>query len=278
MLSDVRHVAAVLRRPHTLLEGPRLSASGEIVYSDVLAGGLWASTPDGEVRELLAKRRGIGGVLRTRRAAGSSAARPCCTCEPTAASVSCSKTRRRAATTISVPARTARCSRASCGFGLSPASSRATAALCGWIARARCGCSASRSCGRTDRHLRRRRDGVRQRLRAKARARDRHERQRHARVLRSSRRVARRPRARLPRRGLGGARRRRRGSRFWPDGTLDEVTPLPARFVSSLSFGGADMRDVVITTADNLEEQELGGTVLRARSEIPGLSVAAVRV
>jgi hypothetical protein len=45
-----------------------------------------------------------------------------------------------------------------------------------------------------------------------------------------------------------------------------------------LSDGGADMRDVLITTAENLQEPELGGTLLRARSEIPGMPVAAARV
>ena len=65
-----------------------------------------------------------------------------------------------------------------------------------------------------------------------------------------------------------------RGSR--PDGELDEIVELPASFVSSLSFGGADMRDVLITTADNEIDPELGGTLFRARSEVAGLTVAPV--
>jgi D-xylonolactonase len=67
-------------------------------------------------------------------------------------------------------------------------------------------------------------------------------------------------------------------ARFHPDGCLDEVVALPAGFVSSLSFGGTDMRDVLITTADNRVDPQLGGTLLSARSEVAGLPVAAVRV
>ena len=46
-----------------LLEAPRFGPAGEVVYSDVLAGGMWACSTDGEVRELLGKRRGIGGIV-----------------------------------------------------------------------------------------------------------------------------------------------------------------------------------------------------------------------
>ncbi|MGP0100330.1 MAG: SMP-30/gluconolactonase/LRE family protein [Solirubrobacteraceae bacterium] len=67
-------------------------------------------------------------------------------------------------------------------------------------------------------------------------------------------------------------------ARFLPDGGLDDVVDLPASFVSSLSFGGSDMRDVLITTADNHVRPELGGTLLRARSAIPGVEVTPVVV
>jgi sugar lactone lactonase YvrE len=67
-------------------------------------------------------------------------------------------------------------------------------------------------------------------------------------------------------------------ARFLADGELDEVATLPASFVSSLCFGGPDMRDVLITTADNHVHPELGGTLLRARSRIPGLPIEPVAV
>ena len=60
-------------------------------------------------------------------------------------------------------------------------------------------------------------------------------------------------------------------ARFQPDGSLDEVVSLPASFVSSICFGGDDMREVLITTADNEVSPELGGTLLRARSEVAGM-------
>jgi len=63
LLSDVTTIAAVLDRPHGLLEAPRFGHDGEVVYSDVIAGGLWACAPDGVVRELVPKRRGIGGAV-----------------------------------------------------------------------------------------------------------------------------------------------------------------------------------------------------------------------
>ena len=59
------------------------------------------------------------------------------------------------------------------------------------------------------------------------------------------------------------------------------VCPLsPTRKPSSpcICFGGADMRDVLITSAGNLVDERLGGSVLRARSSIPGLAVAPARV
>jgi len=67
-------------------------------------------------------------------------------------------------------------------------------------------------------------------------------------------------------------------ARFDPGGELDELIELPAGFVSSLCFGGKDLREVLVTTADNNVRPELGGTLLRARSEVAGLPVYPVRV
>jgi hypothetical protein len=63
LLSDVAPVDAVLARPHSLLEGPCFGPSGEAVYSDVIGGGVWGCSSDGSMREILAKRRGIGGIV-----------------------------------------------------------------------------------------------------------------------------------------------------------------------------------------------------------------------
>jgi sugar lactone lactonase YvrE len=58
--------------------------------------------------------------------------------------------------------------------------------------------------------------------------------------------------------------------RFCPDGTLDRRLDVPAPFVSSLCFGGADMLDLYITTGD--------GKLLRGRSDIRGVALPVTRV
>jgi sugar lactone lactonase YvrE len=58
--------------------------------------------------------------------------------------------------------------------------------------------------------------------------------------------------------------------RFLPDGSLDRELDVPAPFVSSLCFGGDDMRDVYVTTGD--------GKLLRACSDVPGAPVPHARV
>jgi gluconolactonase len=58
-------------------------------------------------------------------------------------------------------------------------------------------------------------------------------------------------------------------ARFEPDGSLDRTFDVPADFVSSLCFGGDDLRDVYVTTI---------GALLRGRSDVPGLPVAPATV
>ena len=59
--------------------------------------------------------------------------------------------------------------------------------------------------------------------------------------------------------------------RFDADGRPDRRVEVPARQVTSLCFGGADLRDLIVVTADNSESAERGGTVFRTRVEVPGL-------
>jgi gluconolactonase len=54
-------------------------------------------------------------------------------------------------------------------------------------------------------------------------------------------------------------------ARFEADGTPVGALDVPASFVSSLCFGGEDMRDVFVTTGD--------GKLLRGRADVPGLPV-----
>lgn len=58
------HIPAVLEAPHGLLEGPSVLGDA-IVFSDVLAGGVFRLNADGSVDELLPRRRGIGGIVAT---------------------------------------------------------------------------------------------------------------------------------------------------------------------------------------------------------------------
>jgi gluconolactonase len=58
-----------------------------------------------------------------------------------------------------------------------------------------------------------------------------------------------------------------------PDAVVRERIKLPSTMVTSLTFGGADMMDLYIVTADNTADPDLKGSIFKARSEIPGLRV-----
>ena len=60
--------------------------------------------------------------------------------------------------------------------------------------------------------------------------------------------------------------------RFTPDGKLDSKIDIPVREVASLTFGGADLRDIYVVTGSalNLPEYEKTGAVYRVRSDIAG--------
>ncbi len=60
--------------------------------------------------------------------------------------------------------------------------------------------------------------------------------------------------------------------RFKPDGTVDRRIRMPSRMVVSVAFGGADMCDLYVVSADNVD-RPLKGTIFRMRSDIPGLPV-----
>jgi gluconolactonase len=60
---------------------------------------------------------------------------------------------------------------------------------------------------------------------------------------------------------------------FSNDGTLKERIKLPSTMVTSLVFGGRDMQDLYVVTADNTENPDHKGTVFKTRTEIPGLRV-----
>ncbi len=278
-LSNLTTVEAVLARPHGLLEAPRFGRQGEAVYSDVIAGGVWGCSANGTIREILPRRRGIGGILAHAdggwvisgrsvihlRADGEQ--RPLLSGDEVSGYNDLGSTpdgallagvlryrplageeprpgqllkidAHRAITILSEEVIWPN------GIGLSPdgqtiyVSDYQRAAV---LAIGLEGGPAREFC-------------VSPRGSADGLAVD----------VEGAVWFA---------LGEGGGI-----ARVLPAGELDEVIDMPAGFVSSLSFGGADMRDVLITTADNEIDPELGGTLLRARSAVAGLTLTPVVV
>src|SRR5271157_2237574 len=60
--------------------------------------------------------------------------------------------------------------------------------------------------------------------------------------------------------------------RFKSDGTLERRIGVPAKRVTSLVFGGRDLQDLYIVTADNAQNVDRKGTIFRIQSDIPGLA------
>jgi sugar lactone lactonase YvrE len=61
-------------------------------------------------------------------------------------------------------------------------------------------------------------------------------------------------------------------ARFGSDGTLDRMLEVPADFVTSVCFGGEDMRDLYVTGVAG------GGVLLRGRAEVPGQPLASAQL
>jgi sugar lactone lactonase YvrE len=278
-LSRIEPLEPVLGRPHGLLEAPRFATDGEVIYSDVLAGGVWGCASDGTVREILPKRRGIGGILAHADGGWVISGRNVVHLQPDGG-------QREVLSGDGV-----------CGYndlGTTP-----TGALLAGVLRFQPFAGEEPCPGML---LRVDPGGVVETLTedilwpngigvapggetvyisdyARGMVLAVPERGGEAREL-----------CRSPRGSADGLAVDREGgvwvalgdgggiARFHGDGQLDEVTDLPAAFVSSLSFGGPDMCDVLITTADNQLSPELGGTVFRARSEVAGVALAPVSV
>ena len=65
--------------------------------------------------------------------------------------------------------------------------------------------------------------------------------------------------------------------RFKPNGTIDYRMKIPAKFVTSVTYGGKDLQDLYVVTADNTDDKAKKGTIFRTRSDIPGLPVPKAR-
>ncbi len=62
------------------------------------------------------------------------------------------------------------------------------------------------------------------------------------------------------------------------DGTCIEEIAVPARWVTSCAFGGADYRDLYIVSADNTDDKALGGCIWRCRPGAAGHPTPLARV
>jgi sugar lactone lactonase YvrE len=279
VLSGIRPVMAVLQRPHTLLEGPRIGPGGEFVYSDVIAGGLYSCSPEGQITELLAGRRGIGGVVPHADGGWVLSGRSVIHLSPggeqrellsdpeapgyndifstPGGELLAGELRYRPMS--EEPPREGRLLAISSGGAV-----RAISEEVQWpngIGLATDGQTVYVS------------DYARKRVLA-------------CDLAGGGSRVF----AQMPRGSADGLAVDAEGgvwvalgeggavARFEPDGRLGEIVELPAGFVSSISFGGPDGRDVLISTAGNDFEPELGGTLLCAHSEIPGMAVTPVAI
>jgi sugar lactone lactonase YvrE len=60
---------------------------------------------------------------------------------------------------------------------------------------------------------------------------------------------------------------------FSKDGTVVKRIKLPATMVTSLVFGGRELRDLYVVTADNTDDPSRKGTIFRGRADVPGLPV-----
>jgi sugar lactone lactonase YvrE len=63
-----------------------------------------------------------------------------------------------------------------------------------------------------------------------------------------------------------------------PAGEIDARIEVPALAVTSVAFGGGERRDLYITTADDTQDPALGGSIHRARVDVPGLPLPRARV
>ena len=57
-MSDFQTIAS----GYGLIEGPRVDDNNNLFFSDVIGGGVYRRSPDGEIATVVPKRRGVGGI------------------------------------------------------------------------------------------------------------------------------------------------------------------------------------------------------------------------
>lgn len=73
--------------------------------------------------------------------------------------------------------------------------------------------------------------------------------------------------------GSGGA-----VARVLPNGETAELIPMPSNFVASVCFRGAGLERLVVCTADNTESPQLGGCVFELPAPVPGAPVPVAAI
>jgi D-xylonolactonase len=66
--------------------------------------------------------------------------------------------------------------------------------------------------------------------------------------------------------------------RLTPEGGVDRRVEVPARVVTSVCFGGTDRRDLYVVSGDNTDEPARRGCVFRTRIDVAGAPVYPARV
>ena len=70
----------------------------------------------------------------------------------------------------------------------------------------------------------------------------------------------------------------RRVVKLAPEGDELDAIAVPAKAVTSCAFGGPDWSDMYIVTADNLDDESLGGGIYRCRPGVAGVPTPLARV
>ncbi|MDH4145087.1 MAG: SMP-30/gluconolactonase/LRE family protein [Acidimicrobiia bacterium] len=70
----------------------------------------------------------------------------------------------------------------------------------------------------------------------------------------------------------------RRVVKLGPDGTELDAIAVPAKAVTSVAFGGPDMGDMYIVTADNTDDESRKGTIFKTRPGVRGVPTPLARV
>jgi xylono-1,5-lactonase len=70
----------------------------------------------------------------------------------------------------------------------------------------------------------------------------------------------------------------RRVAKLDPSGALIGEVPVPAKAVTSVTFGGPELDELYIVTADNTDDETKGGSIFRTKPGVQGQATPLARV